>query len=418
MKSVFIITEIKIYKGNSAGAARMMNMVKALAIEGVKVYLCSMSFRDNISIDELQEVYPNIFLVGEERKKRIGKLKRKLYNSVNVIFVARYLQRITKLATLVDGEKIFYLYPTTKVSMDFIALIMVKTFYRYKLFCDINELRRAILHNIIFSKNIIALIYQLINYPLLFIKYYIVELLTIFYDGIICISTNIERYFKKYNNKTLRVPILSDILGYSFNPGIDYKRSENFQIGFAGSISLRKEGFDDFYKTLSFVKLKFDRIQLHLYGPISKNEKKLILSELPEKYKIKENIIYHGIINQDMLMNEIRKCHLLVLPRPLTPQTKHGFSTKLSQYLVSGVPILVTDVSDNSLYIKDGYNGFIVEPGDYKKMAKKIIYIISNYNSIKDIISKNAYLTAKRYFNYVNYGEKISNFLFEEDRTI
>jgi len=105
---------------------------------------------------------------------------------------------------------------------------------------------------------------------------------------------------------------------------------------------------------------------------------------------------------------------LLIIPRPLNLQTKYGFSTKLSEYLISGVPVLVTNVSDNSLYIKDGYNGFIVEPGNYKKMGEKILYVISNYNKLKKTISMNAYQTAKEYFNYSNYSKDIFNFIFSK----
>jgi len=415
MKSVFIITEIKIYQGNSAGSARMMNFSKALALEGVKVYLCSAILKHNINIDKLQEVYPNIFLVGEESKKQPGRIKRKLCNLINILIIIKYLQKIVKLSKQIRGEVIFYIYPQPAISIDLVGLIYVKFIHHYKLFYDVNELRRASLYKCIFSRNILIRSYQIFMYYFNYIKYVIEEKLTKYYDGLVVISKNIEKYFKKYNNNTLRVPILSDTLKYSFNPRIDYRKGESFRIGFTGSISLRKEGFDGFYKALSLVKSKIKNFELHLYGPISKNEAQILSNDLPLKYGIKKNIIYHGIVEQSILIRKLRENHLLILPRPLNLQTKYGFSTKLSEYLISGIPVLVTDVSDNSMYIRDGYNGFIVEPGDYKKMAEKIIYIISNYKSIKDTVGKNAYLTAKECFNYVNYSKKIYNFIFERE---
>ena len=296
-----------------------------------------------------------------------------------------------------------------------VGLIYVKFIHCYKLFYDVNELRRAGLINKVSSKNIFKKVCEMVFHIIHYIKHWIAEILTIFYDGLVCISTNIENYFKRYNKNTIRIPILSNIIENPFYEAPIYKNGERFIICFTGLITLKKEGFDTFYKSLSLVKSNFNNFELHLYGPISNREKKLLLNDIPLQYKIKKNIVYHGIVEQSILMGKMRESHLLVLPRPLNLQTKYGFSTKLSEYLVSGVPVLVTDTSDNSLYIKDGYNGFIVEPGNYKEMAQKLIYIISNYSKLKNTIGKNAYLTAKENFNYANYSKKIYKFLFEKN---
>jgi len=410
MKNVFILTELKIYEGTSAGSSRMMNVAKALALEGVKVYLCSKFF--NININKIREVYPNIFLLGEEKKKKINKLKRRLYLPVNIILTIKYLKKIFNLSKQIPGENVFYIYPQPEISIDVVSLLYGKVINNHKLFYDINELRIAGLKNRIFSRNLVIGLYEIILYFFDFVKYNIAERLTKYYSGLIVISTNIQNYFRRYNRNLLRVPILSDTLANPFDQNPSQKKIEKFLIGFTGQITQKKEGFDTFYKALSIVKSKFEDFELNLYGFIFKNEKQMLLNNIPLKYGIKENIIYHGIIDRGNIMKEIQKNHLLILPRGLNLQTKFGFSTKLSEYLVSGVPVLITDVSDNSLYIKDGYNGFIVQPDDYIDMAKKILYIFSNYKSISDNISKNAYETARKYFDYSNYSKKIYNFLF------
>jgi len=418
MKNVFIITTIKIYKGNSAGAVRMMNIAKALALKGVRVYLCSSALGKNIRQNNLYELSRNIFLVGNKKKELRGVLNWILNKFFKIFLAAIYLQKIINLAKHVDGYKVFYLYPTTEVSMDFMGLVIIKKLNKYKLFYDVNELRRAGLHNRVFSQNILKKFYEMFSYITDYIKFHIVEILTKYYDGLIVISTNIENYFKKYNKNIIRIPILSDVLENSFSETADYINGKKFLICFTGMITLKKEGFDLFYKALSLVKSKFENFELHLYGPISNKEKKLLLDDLPSEYGIEDNIIYHGIVEHSTLLERMRENHLLILPRPLNLQTKYGFSTKLSEYLVSGIPVFVTDVSDNSLYIKDGYNGFIIEPGNYKKMAEKIIYIISNYESTKDTVGMNAYITARKCFNYANYGERIYNFLFGKGEII
>jgi glycosyltransferase involved in cell wall biosynthesis len=102
-----------------------------------------------------------------------------------------------------------------------------------------------------------------------------------------------------------------------------------------------------------------------------------------------------------------------VIPRGFTLQNNYGFSTKLSDYLDHGKPILITDVSDNHLFIKDGINGFIVPTDDNEKMYAKLVYIIDNYESLKDDIQKNANETSKQSFYYNNFSEILQKFLFK-----
>jgi glycosyltransferase involved in cell wall biosynthesis len=121
-----------------------------------------------------------------------------------------------------------------------------------------------------------------------------------------------------------------------------------------------------------------------------------------------------GNIDPSELPDEFRKYNLLILPRTLNKRTKFGFSTKLSEYLVSGIPILITDVSDNALYIKDGFNGYIVPPGSAQAMADKIQKIIREYNWQSPEVVKNAYNTVREYFDYRLYSKAYSDFFWPQ----
>ena len=103
--------------------------------------------------------------------------------------------------------------------------------------------------------------------------------------------------------------------------------------------------------------------------------------------------------------------------RPLNPQTRYGFSTKLSDYLISGVPVLVTDVSDNSIYIRDGINGYLIPPGSMSALEAKLMEIIDNYNQSSILIARNALETAARELDYRNYTDKLIDFLFKPTGT-
>ena len=418
MKNVFILSTIRIHNGNSAGSARMMNIAKALAMEGIRVYLCSSDLQYKYSQNDILEVAPNIFSIGKEHRNKDGIVKKILHRLFYTLYIANYLRNIHLLAKSIYGKKVLYLYPTGDFSMDLLMILYLKTIHKYKIFCDVNELRRATLVNRIFPKNIMRKIYAMYIWLSCLMKFYGIENLTRFYNGLVVISTNIEHYFSRYNKRLLKIPILSDVSSSSSSSSSSpmLAAGGKFSICFTGMIALKKEGFDIFYEALSLLKSKYKNFELHLYGPINKHTKELLLTDIPEKFGIKDNIFYHGFVEQQYIINEMRKYHLLILPRPLNMQTHYGFSTKLSEYMVSGVPVLVTDVSDNGLYIKDGYNGFIIKPGDAEAMANKILKIIENYNKLAHQISVNAFNTARKYFDYSNYSSILSAFLFDNSK--
>lgn len=411
MKNVIVFTSLDIYARNSAGAARIINIAKSLALSDVSVYLCSASAHTEIKLDKSNELSKNIYFIGKNNNRKVKNgFIRKLYE---LYTYAALIFKINLLAKCFTDKPILYLYPTTKSTVDVFSLVYLKFICRYKIYYETNEVRLFGLHNRSFSKKPARKIYELCAYSVDYIKYKIVEKLTKYYDGLLAISKNIEKYFSVYNKNILTIPILSDTAGnkLSLDNVSSYNNGEIFTICFTGRIELKKEGFDLLYKALSVVVSEGKKVELHLYGSIDKRHKNILLNELPDKFGIKDAIHYHGNFDQKKIIAEMRKYHLLILPRPLTPQTDTGFSTKLSEYLVSGVPVLVTDVSDNALYIKDGVNGYIVQPGDVEIMAAKINNIIENYGNNTREIAENAFETAKKHFDYSNYSALLSEFM-------
>ena len=255
--------------------------------------------------------------------------------------------------------------------------------------------------------------FELLVYIKDYVRFSIAEKLTRYYDGLVVISTNIEKYYYVYNKKLLRIPILADTIKNPFcrNKITGHAPGEIFTICFTGMLVLKKEGFDLLYKALSIVNNNNMNFELHLYGPVVEKERCKLLSEMPNELGLGEQVYYHGVVDQECLIEVMQRYHLLILPRPLTPQTNTGFSTKLSEYMVSGVPVLVTDVSDNALYIKDRKNGYLIPAGNPEKMAEKILEIMNETKESSIEIAEKAFETAKNHFDYSIYSERLSEFI-------
>lgn len=406
-KSYIIFSTIKLYRGNTAGSARMLNFARSLAKKNA-VYLFSFfdTMGSNGKTIALKEVEKGIFVVGG-KSFRGNRYFQKLAYLFKLMF---FVYRMESFAEQIRRECVFYLYPSTFVLLDYIAIIYLVFIKRHRVYCDINEVRR---YSSNFEERIDLLRhpFDYIKVRFQYIKYAIAERLTKYYSGLVCISTNIERYFQRYNNNTIRVPILSDasLINYSSPPV--YQKSDRFLMCFAGSVSVKKERLDTFLEALAILNNRFSNFEFHMYGKITERDNTHIFNELVPKFKLQGKIIYKGFVRQDELPTIFRKYHLLIMARGFSWQNHYGFSTKLSEYFVSGVPVLLTKVSDNPLYVTDNYNGFIVEPDNEQILADKMYEIIENYNNLVDKVVDNAYLIVKRNFDYRLYSQALEKFL-------
>jgi glycosyltransferase involved in cell wall biosynthesis len=401
MRKTFIISTGEILNGKTAGARRIMNIARSLASGDVTVYLCSLSDFSPLS-SGVQEVQPGILSVGVNYPE-----------TTKHVSLKKFLRTVNSYIGTDNSETVIYLYPTTFIFRDFVYLLYFKYLKGHRLFCEINELRSAIA----FSSKPPSGFFSRLFYCLKSIRDYLVYRLNEFqvplYDGIVVISTNLGHYFNRKARKMIRVPILCD--AGEINPGWKppLLGGESFKICFAGYIKYEKEGFDLLFEALSVVSSNYP-VELYMYGILA-DEDRTKLERTQEKYSLSGRIFYMGNIEPEKLQDEFHKYHLLILPRPLNKRTMYGFSTKLSEYLISGSPVLLTDVSDNALFIRDNYNGYLIPPGDVTAMAEKLKEIIATYNDKAESIVENAHRTVREEFDYRLFSDRYIDFFFNSD---
>lgn len=59
------------------------------------------------------------------------------------------------------------------------------------------------------------------------------------------------------------------------------------------------------------------------------------------------------------------------------PSLYEGFSNSLSEYICCGKPVVCSDVSDNSLMVHDGENGYLFDPTSIESMSEAFLKILS-----------------------------------------
>jgi glycosyltransferase involved in cell wall biosynthesis len=59
------------------------------------------------------------------------------------------------------------------------------------------------------------------------------------------------------------------------------------------------------------------------------------------------------------------------------PSLFEGFSNSLSEYICSGKPVVCSDISDNSLMVHEGDNGYLFDPKDTESMCSAFTKMLS-----------------------------------------
>ncbi|OFX85974.1 MAG: hypothetical protein A2W99_16805 [Bacteroidetes bacterium GWF2_33_16] len=372
---------------------------------------CYNIVNSNTAGEKRIKCYINSLLIHEDFSSAYIYYHAKLFKfeKNKIVEYPKKINFVSLFRTVPESSSIL-IYPSTNVLLEIFYLLYFKFVRKKRVFIELNEVRK-------FSITLKSRFSDIYKSPFLFLKNKLKQLLSVIqeytlsaYDGLITISDNITNYNLLKNKIILQIPILSDIPDL-YNHPIKYDYKTPFKIIFTGTINIKKENLNLALESLS--NLKVNNIELHLYGPIDKQNLQE-LDFIKNKLNLNTHVFHQGIVSNNLLMNIFKEAHLLILPRGNTKQNQYGFSTKLSEYLVSGRPVLVTNVSDNGKYIKDGFNGFIIPPDSLESMTNKIKYIYENYNSFNEMIPSNALKTVKENFDYNLYSNSLYSFLFQQ----
>lgn len=376
----------------------MMYYAQAIADQDTSVYLATCC-TSSITKHDFEELFPNVFVL------KTKKTTQSFFGTI------AYIKNYYRFSKTVSDNSAYLFYPSPLVYLEIIALFYLKFLKKCSVFYELNEVRKhtATFHQAVSFRRPLYSIKKMV-YKTVF---NVLELALKSYDGLICISTAIEKYGQKFNKRTVRVPILTNPYFEKSVSSNTYAKDKSFNIGFSGSIHPSKENLNAFFEVLGRLKENEIEFTLNLCGPIKDTHKVLLLDNHASALGIKENINFYGKLNAQELSTFLDQQELLVIPRGYTLQNNFGFSTKLSDYLDHAKPILVTDVSDNKLFIEDGINGFIVPPNNNDLMYEKLIYIITNYKELNESIKVNARETSLKSFYYKNYHKPLNQFLFK-----
>ena len=201
----------------------------------------------------------------------------------------------------------------------------------------------------------------------------------------VCKTDYDSNYVNKINENALIYRIHEAINNSFFK--IEREGYEENTLLFVGSL-IKAKGIEVLLEAISLIKKKIPNIKVYIVGDGSPSYKKY-LEKLISELKINNNIIFKGFLTHSQLIELHRNIQIFVLPTFID-----NSPNSLAEAMASGMPIIASHVGGVPSMIENDKNGILVEPGNAKDLANKIIDLISNKEK-QSFISKNAKKMAK-----------------------
>ena len=176
----------------------------------------------------------------------------------------------------------------------------------------------------------------------------------------------------------------SDILKYIKKAGIPVDKPIITQVS-RMDIWKDPEGVLDVYM---HVKKKVDCRLLFCYNMATDDPEGMeICTKVLTKAKdlVKRGDVIFVVGNNDILVNAVQRISDVVIQK----STKEGFGLTVTEALWKGTPVVASNIGGIPTQIKDGHNGFLIDPHDTKGCADRVVEILKHKSLAKEL-GKNA----------------------------
>jgi len=191
----------------------------------------------------------------------------------------------------------------------------------------------------------------------------------------IAVSKNIERELYRRGAQNIQV-IPNGISQSWFNiPNAEI----NGRILFVGRI-IPIKAIETVLQALKQVKHSIPNAHLNIVGPILDRDYKKKLDVLILKLDMIDSVKFTGSKSGADIEKEYAECSVFVLP-----SKNESFGIVILEAMATGKPIVATNVGGISEILTDEREGYLVEYGNVKQMAEKIIKLLSEKNLRKSM---------------------------------
>jgi glycosyltransferase involved in cell wall biosynthesis len=111
----------------------------------------------------------------------------------------------------------------------------------------------------------------------------------------------------------------------------------------------------------AFERLDRGGAHLHLIG-FTPNDTTSITLKAALAQRLGSRVTLDDWVPPERLPEQLGSAHVLVIPRTAAPAMRGGLPSKFAEYLAIGRPVIVTDVDDSAVYVREQQCGIVCAP--------------------------------------------------------
>ncbi len=199
------------------------------------------------------------------------------------------------------------------------------------------------------------------------------------------VEESLQRVYNLSNVEVINYGISFD---YTINNEEDLRRLDGSpSILFVGG-NFQRKGLTVLIKAIREIKDLFSNISVYVIGKDANEEK---IKRFCKEMDVADNFFFLGLKDNKEVRRFYKKVDIFVMPSLI-----EGFGLVFLESMASGIPVIGGDVGGTREFIKDGFNGFLVKPGDHQDLSKKIQTLVED-NRYREKFIENGYETVKRF---------------------
>lgn len=214
-------------------------------------------------------------------------------------------------------------------------------------------------------------------------------------DGIIAISRMMEKKYKSSKNPLL-LPPLVDV-----NDDIWHQQTENhegvFEFCFAGIPDGKKESLDKVVE--AFCSINRKNTFLRIIG-LTEDDFRRIHPDCEIPKNVRNKICFMGRLTHKETIKYVLGCDCYIFIRRSDKRNNAGFPTKFAESFTCGVPIITTNVSNVSEYIKKSGRGTLINNTSTESVSSAMLHQLEKKQE------KTSLDTAFHYEEYISVTKK------------
>lgn len=107
---------------------------------------------------------------------------------------------------------------------------------------------------------------------------------------------------------------------------------------------------------------------------VGEGSEKERLKNLAVSLDVVDSVSFIGFVLNDELPRYLNATDVYVS----TSLSDGGIAASTAEAMSCGLPVIVTDVANNRMWVEDGVNGFVIPIKNRKMLAERIIYLLKN----------------------------------------